>query len=568
MLRWRWLWVVASLSAFLVSVPGTRDVPFSNTAESQEALVVWEMRDSGDWVLPRVNGELIPSKPPLYHWIALAISYWRGGVDEFSTRLPSMVAASLAVGLVFATAQAEWGLSTAAVAAVVLATSPEWLKWAVTVRTDATFAFFLTAALLLGERWLRTGRFVTLLGLAAAAGAASLTKGLAGAALVGLVLAIEIVRRRLWQRLRPLPLLPAAAVFVMVAGSWYAAALAQAGTAFFEKQVLAENVYRFLPTVDGGPSRDHSLLFYFPALLVGMIPWSLALPHGVWIALGEWRSRSSALRPYLLPWLAVVFLVCTAASGKRSNYLLPLYPAAALLAGRELAELLARASSRSGERVLTLCGIVVAVLISIVAVVLVAWRLGLEPWNPLLPLLHRQDRVMLPAIAAKIGAPSLAALGVAFLLAGGFLVATLSRAWRTLYALGGLTMLLLAWTASLLVSPLEAELKSFAPFAERVAARVRPEAPLVFLRQADFAVLFYLRRHVAVEPADFGAIPKPGWALVWEKDWGALSEEARRNAEVVEVSPRASASRADTHLFLVRVGAPPITRTSDASLGS
>src|SRR5439155_19864902 len=168
----------------------------------QEALVVWEMVDSGDWVLPRINGEQIPSKPPLYHWLAIAFAKLTGEVNELSARLPSMVAAAATVGLVFIAGSAEWGTVAGIAGAVVLATSPEWVKWATTARTDATFTFFLTLAFLLGERWFASGRSSALLGLAAATGAATLAKGFAGAALVGVVLVVEIWRRRAWSLLR------------------------------------------------------------------------------------------------------------------------------------------------------------------------------------------------------------------------------------------------------------------------------------------------------------------------------------------------------------------------------
>ena len=95
-------------AALAVYLPGAR-VPFSNTAESQEALVVWEMVDSGDWVLPRVNGELIPSKPPLYHWIAVAFASMTGGVSELAVRLPSIAAGAATVALVYAAGTAAWG---------------------------------------------------------------------------------------------------------------------------------------------------------------------------------------------------------------------------------------------------------------------------------------------------------------------------------------------------------------------------------------------------------------------------------------------------------------------------
>src|SRR5882724_3103633 len=169
-------WIVVSMLAALLYLPGAA-TPFSNTAESQEALVVWEMVDSGDWILPRINGERLPSKPPLYHWLAIGFAGMTGGVDEVALRLPSILSAGLGVGLVFIAAAAEWGTLAGVVSAVVLATSPEWVKWATTARTDATFTLFLTAAFLVGERWLRSGQRSALVALALATGAATLSKG-------------------------------------------------------------------------------------------------------------------------------------------------------------------------------------------------------------------------------------------------------------------------------------------------------------------------------------------------------------------------------------------------------
>ncbi len=294
-------WLAAFALALAIYLPGS-SAPFSNTAESQEALVAWEMVYGGDWILPRVNGELIPSKPPFYHWIVTGFSVFTGGVDELSARLPSIVASSATVALVSTVGASRWQPIAGVIAGVVLATSPEWAKWATTARTDATFTFLLTAALILGERWLRTGSLRTLLALAVATGAATLAKGFAGAALVALVLLVEIWRRGEWQRLSPTPILAAAAVFGVIAGSWYAAAFVREGSAFFHKQIVLENVLRFLPNEEGGPSRHHARLFYVPMIFVGMLPWSLALPHALWRGVRE-RQTGGAFPGYLVTWV-------------------------------------------------------------------------------------------------------------------------------------------------------------------------------------------------------------------------------------------------------------------------
>jgi hypothetical protein len=497
-----------------------------------------------------VNGELIPSKPPFYHWIVAAFSNLTGDVDELTARLPSIVAAAACVVLVYGTGAHRWRPLVGIIAAVVLATSPEWAKWATTARTDATFSFLLTASLLLGERWLRKGDLRTLLALAAVAGAATLAKGFAAAGLVALVLAFGIWRRGEWQRLHPVPLLSAAAVFGAVAGSWYSAALAREGSAFFHKQIVLENVLRFLPNEEGGPSRHHSWLFYVPMIFTGMLPWSLALPSALRRAYRE-RFTVEAFPAYLLTWIAVVFSVCTLASGKRTNYVLPLYPAAALLIGRQLTVLL-ECPKDGRQFTLRAAGWLSAGLLAVLGALLLAWQAGMEPWRPILPWLHPQDRLLLPKMVAVIGHPGKSAILLCAGMSAALALATLRNRWKELYAIVGLTILLVTVAAEATLQHLESKLKSFAPFSHRVAAVVGT-APLAFYESPDLAVLYYLRRHVPVERGPYSAIARPGWALVWWKAWNSLPTSERDGDLIVEKSPPASIGRPDTRLLLVRL---------------
>ncbi len=540
---------LVTLIAFLVYFQGSSE-PFSNTYESQEALVVWEMSTSGNWILPRVNGTLIPSKPPFFHWLALAFGPLAGDASERAVRLPSVVSAALAVGMTFGVGTAAWGPTAGCIAAVALGTSPEWVKWATTARTDATFTLLLAVAMLLGERWLRRGTRADLACLGLATGLATLAKGFAAVALVSLVLVVEIARRRAWSRLRPGPLISAAAIFAAVAGSWYAAALAQAGFAFFHKQIVLENVLRFLPS-EGGPSRHHALWFYFPMLAVGMLPWSIALPQAL-VRASHDREPSGvpSLASYCVTWILVVFVVCTLASGKRTNYLLPLYPAAALLVGRRLAEVLG--DSPASDRLLRAVGLAAAGVMLVLALLLAAWHAGLEPWNLVLRWLHPQDRVLVPRMAARVGTPGFGAIVVAAALGLALLAASLRRAWQAAAGILGSGLVLLVLTLCRVLPDLQADIKSFAPFSAEVAQRIG-DRPLRFFRAPDLAVLYYLRRHVLVEMGAFGSIPRPSYVLVWEKDWGGISPAERNGAVVVGESLPASIGRADTQLFLVRL---------------
>jgi 4-amino-4-deoxy-L-arabinose transferase-like glycosyltransferase len=448
---------------------------------------------------------------------------------------------------------AEWGTVTGIVAAVVLGTSPDWVKWATTARTDATFAFLLSAALLLGHRWLRTETTRDLLALAAVTGLATLAKGIAGAGLVAGILVIEIWRRGAWRLLRVGPLAASAAIFLAIAGSWYAAALSQAGLEFFHKQIVLENVLRFLPNEEGGPSRQHAIWFYVPMLLSGMAPWSVMLPYAL---MSGYRERQTGGAPglsrYLVTWFSVVFIVCTLASGKRSNYVLPLYPAAALLVGRALAAALEGERSAFATRMMRGLGALSATVVLLVAGVMGAWHWGFEPWNPILPWLHPQDRILVPRMTGMIGTPGVAAIAIATALGVAMAAATARGAWRALYAVVGAALVLVVLTLCRLLPDLQADIKSFAPFTEGVAREVG-DRPIRFFRAPDMAVLYYLRRHVPVEFETFGAIERPGYALVREKDWDALDPVDRLGARVLQESRPASIGRPNTRLLLVKL---------------
>jgi hypothetical protein len=53
---------------------GLGDKPFYTKGEAREAIVVWEIVHSGEWILPLRNGQIVPSKPPLFHWCGAFLS--------------------------------------------------------------------------------------------------------------------------------------------------------------------------------------------------------------------------------------------------------------------------------------------------------------------------------------------------------------------------------------------------------------------------------------------------------------------------------------------------------------
>ncbi len=325
--------VVVAAWALLV-LWGLGDMPFHTKGEPREGLVVWEMTHDGGWVLPRRNGTELPSKPPLFHWLGALTSAARGVTDEWSIRFPSAALSLLGTLFVFAVGSALWTPRAGLMSALVLMTTFEWARAATNARVDMTLTFGLETALLSLLFFLRQRRAVWLVPMYLGISWAVLGKGPVGIALPGLTALVMLGLLRDVTPLRHMRLLAGGLTVAVLAGSWYVLALLEGGWAFFQKQVLKENVFTFLDDPGVGGGHRHSVWYLGGALLLGLLPWTVTLPGAV---ARLWRERRALSardpRVFLLVWTLVVFAFYGVAASKRSVYLLALYPAVALLLG-------------------------------------------------------------------------------------------------------------------------------------------------------------------------------------------------------------------------------------------
>ncbi|MGH7786110.1 MAG: ArnT family glycosyltransferase, partial [Candidatus Binatia bacterium] len=307
--------------------------PFHTKGEPREAIVVQDLVRSGDWVLPKRNGVGLPRKPPLFYWLGALSARVGGALDEASVRRPSAVLSGAVALLLSATAAALYGPVAALVSGLALLTSFEWLRAATAARVDMTLTFGLSLVFIALLNFRRAPRGVWLIVLYAGVAWATLAKGIPGLAIPALAVAALCLvdrSRRAATSLRPLRGL---LVALLVAGAWYAAATARAGREFLTI-VASENLLRVFGGRDVGLGHEHSVGYLAGVLLVGLLPWTLLLPS---VAGALWRDRSTLQRGdarlLAVVWSLVVLLPYTLAASKRGVYLLPLYPAVALLLG-------------------------------------------------------------------------------------------------------------------------------------------------------------------------------------------------------------------------------------------
>lgn len=537
------------LLCFLLYFWELGQIPFYSYEESKEALVVWEMVNGGGWILPLRNGTEIPLKPPLFHWCGALIALISGKVNEFAVRSPSAFFATGSILLVFFFGRRLWNWRVGLLAALVMATSPEWTRWATYARSDMVLVFFLTAAgfmfFRLWEERAAQRRTVYLFYLFV--GLATLAKGPLGIVLPGLVSLTFLVFTKDLRLLRQMRLLEGAIIVTAVAVSWYLLALNQAGWEFFHRQILNENLYRFFESEQGGPSRDHAWYYYGPALCAGMFPWSLFFPALLHFL---YRSRDDLRNPklqYLLIWFLTGLLFFTLASGKRTNYILPLYPAVALVFAVWWEALVENTitSSVLATRLARINAFLLSALFALAILFLIAHSAGFDLDHLVSPFLHPRDRENLPLVASSL--QSQFPVVVVWLLMLAFAMVWYFwglQKYQWMYVFSSLTI---AASSSLyftnaLFHPLLAQERTYKPFMLGVRSTVK-NAPLFFYKDAyDYGAIFYANRHIPSYTGDLSNLTvdkdadSPCYLLMWEKDWQALAATQDQRLEYLVTS--------------------------------
>ena len=505
--------------------------------EGRYASISLGMLQSGDWITPRLNGLLYFEKPALQYWLG-ALAFKLLGVSEFSARLWPALAGFLTVLAVGFTAGRLWGRDTGLRALAICASMFWVLGNSVYLTLDAGLAFWLTlslCAVLLAREpatSARASRHWVLLAWAAMA-LAVLTKGLVGLLIPGGTLAIV----SLWQRdpswWRGMHWRAGVLLFLAIAAPWFVV-VSMRNPAFAEFFFIHEHFARFLTTAH---HREGAWWYYVPLLLAGALPWTGALallPFGSSAAgaHGESALPASPLRSQqcaLLAWAGFVFLFFSASGSKLPSYILPMFPALALLVAERL-----RAIRTGVMRGVLLVPIVVWCLALLVSTQVSHFSSPNSPVSAIEPMAH--------AVRAGAGVFLVgAAAAWLFLRHDRRTAAVLSLALCQVFAL----VLVFRSHDSF------GQLKSGAGPARALASYLDARTPVFAVRSYDQTLPFYLRRDIVlVDYADefeLGQQLEPGKSIARVEDF--VAQWARE--------PKAAAyMRPDTWQALVAQNVP------------
>ncbi len=319
--------------------------PFIGPDEPRYAEVAREMYVTGDWVTPRLGGIKWFEKPALTYWLSGA-GYALFGENEFAARFGVAVAATFGVLALYFFGRRAHSARYGYLSAAALATCGLWPGFA----RGATFDLPLTVAIeialfsffLWHSRETKTGGNQLWYTFCFALGLATLAKGL-----VGIILPLAIITPYLllagnWKSiLKPRLLGLGALVFLATVAIWYAPVIAVNGREFFDEFFIGHHFQRYLSNKYRHPQPFY---FFFLVVFAGSFPWSfclgsslLRLKPGAWRSLKHWREEpSNRLNLFLLLWVIAPILFFSFSGSKLPGYILPVFPAVALLVGREL----------------------------------------------------------------------------------------------------------------------------------------------------------------------------------------------------------------------------------------
>jgi len=337
--------------------------PLMTPDEVRYAELAREMVASGDWVVPRLNGVRYFEKPIMGHWVnALALGAF--GENAFAARLPQAVSVGLTALIIFWLVRRFTDVREAPLVAVLVYITSLMVIVIGTINIlDSLLALFLTAALagfLVADRQpAGLGKNLWLVATGAACGLAFLTKGFLAFAILGLVMGAFLLWERRWKAMLTLPWIPMITA-ALVALPWSVAIALREGD-YWHYFFWIQHVQRYLAS----STAEHPEPFWHlvPFLVLGSLPWTLFAP-AAFRGLRQ-AGLGSPLSRFALCWLIIPFLLFSASSGKRGTYILPCFPALAILIALGLLHALRRERSSAFARA--------TLLTSIVALMGAAW---------------------------------------------------------------------------------------------------------------------------------------------------------------------------------------------------
>ncbi|PYS88829.1 MAG: hypothetical protein DMF62_08820 [Acidobacteria bacterium] len=307
-----------------------------------DAIFAYEARQmvvSSDWLTLRANGELHFDYLPMFYWME-AVSMGVLGFTDLAAKLPAAICGLLLIILTFFIARELTGDDVIAIiSAWVLMLTQYFMKYATHAMSDVPFALFFACALFFYLKGLQNKNYFLLFGVAVAF--AIMTRTVLGVIPFGIGLTHLVLISR-WDVLRSKEFIGGTFLAIALPMLLYVAYYSMYGDLFLEKHFS----FIWTKTVSGEPFSFQKTIagfFEYPFLLLKLYePWLIFSAIGFWWQLQRVRNGRDASSMLLVLWVCLVILPFSMASAKVLRYIMPVFPALAILAALPVSVLLQR----------------------------------------------------------------------------------------------------------------------------------------------------------------------------------------------------------------------------------
>jgi 4-amino-4-deoxy-L-arabinose transferase-like glycosyltransferase len=368
-------------------------LPLTDPDETRCALVVRNMLQSEDWIVPHLENQVYFDKPAPFFWLAATAEKLTGG-KELGGRLVAALSGILAVLVTYAMGRRMLGAAAGFLAGLILATSGEFFFIARWYRMDMPFEAAMWAAIW----WFwrsedascrgnpesdtscrhsqRTGWY----GFYIFCAIATLFKGPAGLMLPGMCIGVYLLLSGRPRRVFEMFHIGGILSYVVIAAAWFLTISLREPNYAYEF-FIRQNISRFASHTFG----NHSFpgILYIPILLGGLLPWTIFLPTAIIKYFPrKWALRTQEPAVLFLWTMALVPLIFFSFSKtKMIGYILPVFAPLAVLLGRLLADWI---SSRKPDIDMkrAIWGLSATVSVCLLGIVgLDVWQKNIDGWS-------------------------------------------------------------------------------------------------------------------------------------------------------------------------------------------
>lgn len=312
-----------------------------------------EMVLSGDWWNIRFNGHLNFEYPPMFIWLE-AVSLRVFGFNDFAAKAPSaLLGFGTILLLYFLTRELSDDAWLPLLAMLVLMSTQYFMKYARHAMTDVPFTFFLTLATFFYTKGLRNPRYLVLCGVPVAF--AVLTRSVIGFIPLG-IFVIHLILSKRFELLRSRHLIAGFLLAFSLPLIWYISQFHSHGINFVTSH------FSFIATkISSGKAFNGWEIILssieYPKLLLKLYwPWLPFMLVGLAIQLKAMIQRRDSFATLLVIWVVCIILPFSLAEAKVLRYIMPVFPAFAILSAVSLNQLIPSARKEMVFRVLYLLG--------------------------------------------------------------------------------------------------------------------------------------------------------------------------------------------------------------------